>query len=248
MGRQAAGQKAYKALDLLTGVYDPEVRRALGRHGLDEAEVERGWQLLKAYAETRRAAEPAVNNEALMSLDAWENRWFVVCDAALEHALPECHAWLFNKLQRTSGFQVTLSVSAFIERVRKLEGGVRALGAQARVARERLRKRGLSDKVLQEGEALLKRSLALPSGAGQALRDPALEQAAETELWAWYLEWSGIARAVLTEKRLLNHIGFGRVGRPRKAARARVSKGHQEQGHEQQGHEQQGQQEKGPAV
>ena len=217
MARQTAGQKAYKALDLLTGLYDAEVRRALGRHGLDDAEVERGWQLLKAYAKSRRAPAPAGNQETLTLIDAWENRWFVVADAALNHAFPECHAWLFNNLSRTSGNQVIIGVGLFVERVRKLERGVRPLGVKGKAARERLSKRGLTEPVLQEAEKLLKTAQTLPDDDLSELRDPALERQAEAKLWAWYLEWSGIARAVLTEKRLLNHIGFGRVGRPRKS-------------------------------
>ena len=39
---------------------------------------------------------------------------------------------------------------------------------------------------------------------------------AEEAAWAWYLEWGGIARAVITDKRALYKLGFGR--KPRVAA------------------------------
>ena len=32
--------------------------------------------------------------------------------------------------------------------------------------------------------------------------------AAEADLWAWYKEWSGIARVVVTERNLLRKMGF----------------------------------------
>ena len=33
-------------------------------------------------------------------------------------------------------------------------------------------------------------------------------QAAEHALWTWYREWSGIARARITDRRLLRSMGF----------------------------------------
>lgn len=36
---------------------------------------------------------------------------------------------------------------------------------------------------------------------------------AEDALWSWYLEWSTIARTVITDRRLLRRLGFLRVVR-----------------------------------
>lgn len=33
-------------------------------------------------------------------------------------------------------------------------------------------------------------------------------------MWSWYLEWSRIARAVITDRRLLRDLGFLRSARP----------------------------------
>ncbi len=218
MGRQKAGNKAYRAVDLLTGLYDPDIERILAPHGMTDEERERGWGLLKAYAAVRKAA-PAANvryTETLRLLDAWENRWFVVCDAALAHSYPEVHAWLFNKLSRQSGTGVVLSTSVLIDRVGELERGVAELGEQAQAAAARLRERGVTSDVLSEGNALLEELQAFGPEQPQQTRSPEKETQAEQALWNWYLEWSGIARAVLQDKRLLNHIGFGKVGRPKK--------------------------------
>jgi len=220
MGRQKAGKKAYQALDLLTGLYDPDIQGILARHGLGEAERERGWQLLRAYAESRRAAparSTAETDERLKQLDAWENRWFVVSDAALLNAFPQAHEWLFRRLKRSSGFDVMVTTVVFVERLRKLEQGVAELGEQGPHARERLRQRGLTDDVVSEAEALIRLIQVPPDMRSAPERSIEKEAAAEQALWTWYIEWSGIARAVLPEKRLLNHIGFGKVGRPRKS-------------------------------
>lgn len=215
MARQISGQKVYRALDLLTGLYDPEVRAALDRYGFSDAELERGWQLLRAFAEARRAAPPGAlsENELLGELDAWENKWFVVSDAALRYSFPESHEWLFNKLSRAQGMQVIMSVTTFVGRVQRLPS-TRQLGQEGKLARERLRERGVTDELLAEAEALLEK--AKNPRWDVSSHDPEAEQRAEAALWNWYLEWSGIARAVLHDKRLLRHLGFGKVGRPRK--------------------------------
>jgi hypothetical protein len=48
MAKHTPGAKVQRPLDLLTGLYDLEVRARLVPHGLDAAELERGWQLLRA--------------------------------------------------------------------------------------------------------------------------------------------------------------------------------------------------------
>ncbi len=215
MGRQKAGEKAYRTLDLLTGLYDPKVRRELLPFGLDDEEIERGWTLLKQYGQTRKAERPRRDDGILLrQLDAWENRWFVVCDAALSRSFPKARAWLFHRLPRTSGHEVVIGVSTFLKRIEKLEEGVPQLGDEAKKARAHLSKRGLTKAMVQEGWALTKRFALIP-GSDDPGCNPEEEAAAEEALWAWYLEWSGIARSVLTDKLLLNHLGFGKVGRPK---------------------------------
>ena len=35
-----------------------------------------------------------------------------------------------------------------------------------------------------------------------------VREAAEQELWTWYLEWSAIARVAISDRRLLRSLGF----------------------------------------
>lgn len=47
--------------------------------------------------------------------------------------------------------------------------------------------------------------LQLPLERSRSAEEQAL---AEQALWSWYLEWGGIARATLTDRRLLRSLGF----------------------------------------
>lgn len=43
---------------------------------------------------------------------------------------------------------------------------------------------------------------------GASRGDGSRQQAAEEALWAWYLEWGGIARLVVSDRRALRAMGF----------------------------------------
>lgn len=219
MARRSAGRKSYRVLDLLSGLEAPEVRSALASHGFSKKELDLGWSLLRRVGRARRPLSPPERSREVVlgPIDAWENRWFVVAAAALSKNHPKAQAWLFRNLTRQRGVEVIVSVMVFTERLRKLESGVKELGDEAKRARELLVRRGLTEEVLAEGERLLKAAQQLPSDA--PLPPPPTQNVdeAEAEMWNWYLEWSQIARAVITEPRLMNHLGLGKRGRPPKA-------------------------------
>lgn len=219
MTRRTAGRKAYQVLDFITGLEDRTVRDALGGHGLADDDLDRGWELLRGLGRARRPAPPPGPSDAEVfgPLDAWENRWFVIADAVLAAHHPKVHAWLFRGLRRSRGVQVVVGVGVFVERLHRLEQGVAALGKEAAVARALLARRGLTQELVAEAEqhlAVVKHGPKLPP-----LTEPGPTfDAAEAALWSWYLEWSRIARTVISEPRLLNHLGLGKRGRPRKQA------------------------------
>ncbi|MCZ7678604.1 MAG: hypothetical protein M5U28_07470 [Sandaracinaceae bacterium] len=43
--------------------------------------------------------------------------------------------------------------------------------------------------------------------------DPQAAKAAEEDLWSWYLEWSGIARVAIRDRRMLRALGLLRTVR-----------------------------------
>lgn len=175
MARQSAGPKAQRALDLLTGLYAPAVRERLEAYGLSEDELSRGWRLLEQYARARRGPElPMLGQRAAQRrLDRWENRWFVIADAALSGAFPELHAWLFRGLSRQSGLQVVLYVELLLDRLDQLETPPKQYRREAPLARARLVARGLTREVMLEGRQLIaeaKRSMPLDAVPSRARR------------------------------------------------------------------------------
>ena len=79
-------------------------------------------------------------------------------------------------------------------------------GLGASPARGPLAARGLTVATAEEGRRLVHAvHAAAPASPPDDL--PPME-IAERELWAWYLEWSAIARASIREPRLLRALGF----------------------------------------
>ena len=79
----------------------------------------------------------------------------------------------------------------------------------------RRRRRGLTDEELAAARALLARVQRGPSSS-EPVVDPEARATAEAHLWAWYLEWSGIARATVKDRRVLAALGLRPRGRKKK--------------------------------
>ncbi len=209
------GRKAHRLLDFLVGLGDPHARRALERHGFTQAELDDGWARLRALSEA-----PVVVRERSTvpsELDDWENRWFPIVDVVLRTRHPRVHEVVFRNLHQTEGPEVLVSVRTLLDRLDVIgrpekKGG---LGEAGREARDLLARRGLSEDALGRARALLA-SLEEPPAEDAPVADPEARARAEERLWNWYLEWSGIARAVIEERSVLASLGFRRSGRKRK--------------------------------
>ena len=60
MARVSIGNKSGRVLQFLEGLGHPKTFAVMAQHGFNEAECERGWQLLKQFSRTRhRAAQGA---------------------------------------------------------------------------------------------------------------------------------------------------------------------------------------------
>src|SRR5262249_20389158 len=90
-----------------------------------------------------------------------------------------------------------------------LEGG----DEQDKAARGLLAERGLTPAVVDEARGLLTQIGA--DEEDSAAFEPNDEElaAADKALWAWYLEWSAVARTVIRDRRTLISLGFLRVSR-----------------------------------
>ena len=207
-------EKAQKVLTLLLGLRHPEVAQKLAAYGFTQADLEEGFRLLRAL--TQAKLEPLnqapINPNLLLLLDNWENHWFPIAQASLKRRFPSVHDKIFTNLSQAEGKAVIVSVQTFTNRIASLEDS----GEEAQ-ARDLLNTRGLTPEVLAEAQQMLDK-LNEPKPPKEV--DPeALREAqdrAEEELWAFYLEWSAIARASITDKRLLRQMGFGKKGKSSK--------------------------------
>ncbi len=201
------GQKSVRVLKLLRGISRPRVFGALAPHGFQVADLEEGWSLLRRASETRLDVVPVPSAPAGVyeELDAFENKWFPICKAALDRSYPKVSERVFLNLRQTSGLEVSVSVSTFVRRVRDLEQGG---SGDDSAARDLLARRGLSEAVLGAAEGLLKSLEVEPRAPAVPSPNPQDVLAAEEAMWAWYLEWSIIARQAVHDRRLLRSLGF----------------------------------------
>ena len=101
----------------------------------------------------------------------------------------------------------TTRVSTFLERLAQMEAGADACGPDAAAARALLAQRGLTAERIDEAKALIEKL-----GTITEIVEPPVtveeQRTAERKMWAWYLEWSGIARVAIRDRRLLRVLGF----------------------------------------
>lgn len=222
MATLSVGQKAQRLLRFLMGLRHPVIAQIMASYGFTPADLEEGWALLRRQSATSLDALPAqaaAGPEAVAKLDAWENKWFPIAAATLARRAPEVHAWLFRNLSQTQGLAVVVSVGTFVRRLELLgrpqvEGG---LGEKGEAARKLLARRGLTPQAIEVAQGLLRELGTAPSergGEGPSKEEQDAEaERAESEMWAWYQEWSTIARMAIADRSLLRLLGIGRPGR-----------------------------------
>jgi len=208
MARLTVGQKANRVLQLLMGLRNPVVAAALQEHGFTDQDLEEGWKRLSGLTRQRLGVRVTVENPAkLQELDAFENKWFPLVHFTLHRHFPEVEAELFLNLSQTEGVEVVLSVSTFVERISLMAEGKAPFGTDGPAAMTLMETRGLTAERIARARALL--SELGTFSAPVPVEPPAIEeQAAEDALWAWYLEWGGIARHVVSDRRALRAMGF----------------------------------------
>lgn len=202
------GQKAVRVVKFLLGLRHPQVARALGRYGFTEEEMQRGWSLLAGLTQVSfEGVDPEPDTNAIQELDRFENVWFPVARATLAHRFPEVGAVLFRNLSQTGGAGVAVTVGTFLERLGGMARGEGEFAVAGPAARQLLAERGLRGEVVAGAVALIDRVQAIRQGAVPQL-DRKRARQAEDALWAWYLEWSAIARVAVRDRRLLRAMGF----------------------------------------
>ena len=207
MAKLSQSDKTQRMMQLLLSLGNPRIGRALASIGFGQADLDEGWSLLRNLRDVRfDAAVRPVDASALTRLDQWENRWFPIANAAIKRRFPAVHAALFLNLSQADGLDVINTVGVFVDRLDKL---ATSADPDTKSALEVLRARGIDEQRLGEARALLQElgtaTTAIPAPTPE---DQEALARREAELWAWYLEWSSLARSVVTDRRLLRSMGF----------------------------------------
>lgn len=205
------GQKVNRVVTFLMGVRQRRSSMALRAHGFTQSDMDEGVKLLNAVIGARMSTSPvALESRDVEKLDQWENVWFPIADATLTRNYPSVREKLFLNLSQTDGPEVVVSVGIFVQRLAALHGGTK----EERGAYELLSRRGLNADVIGQAQKLLERVRRLEEPEEVDLEKERAEQkAAEDAMWAWYLEWSSIARTAIQDGRVLQSLGFLRPNR-----------------------------------
>ena len=202
------------------GLRNPRIAAALALHGFGNEDLKEGWSLLQKLTRTRLDTLPVagpgpihVDPATLGALDEWENKWFPIAKATLQRRLPAVHDWMFLNLVQAEGPAVILTVGTFVERYNLLDapkdkGGP---GTGGKDAKKLMQKRGLTAAGIDTAKELLTKLSKVaepPVGDGDKAESDESFVEAETAVWAWYLEWSRIARTAIKDRRLLRTLGF----------------------------------------
>ncbi len=203
--------KIHRVLTFLIGAASPRSRKAMSVLGFDQDELDAGWGLLRRAAGDRMdvsAGPQAEDPKLVAAIDAFEDEWFPVVAATLERRYPALHAMVFLNLTQANGIGAAVTVRTLLDRVAQMQG------AEAQAAKDLLAKRGFGAEAVAQGNALLAKLATLaPVPAEDPEQDRADRQAAESELWAWYIEWSTIVQAKVKNGQVLQKLGYLRGGR-----------------------------------
>jgi hypothetical protein len=197
-------------LEFLLGFANRRVQALLVPHGLTQAVVSEGHELLRAATQARVVSTPLATSVGLIpELDAFENTWYPIAQATLTRHFPNIATWFFDGLAQTSGIDLVVSTTTFARRFRTLEAGTSPFGAGGNQAVALLGERGLVPARIEELEALL---AGLERFDPEQPVEPTTDTVSEDKMWQWYLEWSRIARTVIHDRRLLRSLGFLKSG------------------------------------
>lgn len=205
MARLTVNQKAHRVLQFLLGLRLPSALKALRRHGFTDADVREGWQRLQALSTVPSGVdEDGPDPGALDAVAEFESTWLPIARVCMQHHYPKVATWLFNGLHDTQSSP--LHVGEFLDRVAALREGSPA-DLPSRAAYDLLVLRGLDEQIVnrtREQIAVSQQSVPRPAVLPDAREQHALEHA----LWAWYLEWSALARIAIKDRRVLRALGF----------------------------------------
>lgn len=207
-------QKCEKTGTLLVGLREPEIAKHLRRRGFTGEVLKEGWGLFNAVVRARLRRTPArTRDKVLLNIvDQFEKEWFAIVQLTLTRHYPVIGVELRPNLIRSEGKAVVWSVSFFLERLTEMNDPEGMFGADGPAARALLEERGLTDEVIAPVADALDQldSFAAPVPVASTETSAADLKAAEDAMWAWYVEWSGMARRDIDDGNILRALGLGK--------------------------------------
>jgi hypothetical protein len=195
------------------------IRAALLGRGYSAEDHLEGWKYLHACAgfseeSSEMDVEEPVVRDAIAELDAWDESGFRIVRATLERRFPDQAEFVLKGLKPATGAAAVLSVERLLERLDALENaeGRKDSRKEDHAALDVLGKRGIDEaKRKRLGELVTTAKSVAPI----VQVDPAIVEeedaarlAALGNLYAWYREWTEVARATIKRRDHLIRLGL----------------------------------------
>lgn len=206
MPHQTIAQKHARLSSFLITLARPEVRAYLTPRGFTADKWQEAWTLIQRSI-ALRMGKPIQSPLQLERLVTLEREWMPLVIVTLDTHYPDLHAELFGRYQRVTGAAL---IPLMAQVLSVLEGLAQSEDPRRRAARALLAQRGFTAEVAAELAALVASARELD--ASPVVAEQTIEEA-DQAMWAFYVEWSRIARAVIKDKALLRRLGFRRTRR-----------------------------------
>ena len=210
--KRTLNQKTVQAGFFLMGLRYQVVTKQLAPYGFTEEDRDEGVGFFGKVARTRvNRVGRTQDNSALIIVDRFGNKWFPLARLSLTRRFPAVSTALFANLNRANGKPVVWNVTFFLERLTEMNNPNGTFGPDGPAARALLEKRGLTAEEIAPVTVALAEldSYAQPEVESDEPTDEE-RKADEDAMWAWYLEWSGIARRVIKDGNVLRLLGLGK--------------------------------------
>lgn len=224
-GRTMLEETPARTLMFLRGVGTSlPIRAALAERGYSADDHAEGWSLLHkvaGYGETKATLATDTAQQAIVTIDAWDEPTFRIARAALERLHPEQAEFVFANLEAATGPAAVLTVKTFLERLSALENSPERLATRNEdlAALQTLAKRGITTEERQRMQGLLDVARGFgPNADGNSTTE---SRRADLEaLRAWYDDWSETAKIVITRRDQLIRLGLAKRKKPMKNPKA----------------------------
>lgn len=216
-GQQTLDEIPARTLTFLIGAAKfPVIATTLAAKGYDQSEADHAWSLLSKLGRVSQAPTPGGAKDesvqqAIAALDAWDEPNFAILRATLERRYPGIVPTLFADLEPKQGDEAVGSVSTLLDRLDLLD---KDTSAEAKGAMKLLAARGYTKEERRRLRDLV--NVAKTISAAPAPVTNAERHQASLDLYAWYREWSTIARQVLPRRQHLIALGLASPRKPKK--------------------------------